>query len=556
MPSFNLIDEPWLPCLTRTGEQVTLSLREALVRSPELAELVHPSPLVTAALHRLLLAVLHRVFGPEDAAAWGALWERGGWDTAALDAYLDRWRERFDLFHPERPFYQVAGLNPTRAGPVTRLAHELASPGNPVALFDHTLTCAFTAAEAAPYVVAQQAFAVGGLVSHEPGEPPERYKFADAAPLTSAAVAVAKGPTLFHTLSLNLHRYAPEDGEPFEFDRAADLPAWERDSGPQVVERVPDGYLDLLTWQSRRILLLPNDDGRVRSAVVMKGDQFPDYWDPHEKETMVAFIANRRGKSSKPAWLPAGFREGRAAWRDSLTLLESLTEERSRPKRSRPKLLTWLADLVAAGVLPRAAVVPLDLYGMVTDRANVRLWRHERLPLPLQYLEDRELVEGLRKALDLAEEVAGAMAWAVRLAADGLVGARGASGRKDAALVQHLAPDRLYRDRLEQLLQHLAPDRLYWARLEQPFRELAVSLPQDRVEEPDGSVTYGRRELSAWARRVRRTAEEAFTTAIGDLDGSGRALRAATEAEHAFRRRLRALMSPFLEKEGVDEPAQ
>ena len=52
-------------------------------QSPEIQEIYDPSPLVTAALHRLLLAVLHPALrGPKDANEWAVLWAdgEGRWD--------------------------------------------------------------------------------------------------------------------------------------------------------------------------------------------------------------------------------------------------------------------------------------------------------------------------------------------------------------------------------------------------------------------------------------------------------------------------------------------
>ena len=62
--SFNLIDEPWIPCLRPDGTTIALGLRETLLQAHELREIRGDTPLETAALHRLLLAILHRVFGP------------------------------------------------------------------------------------------------------------------------------------------------------------------------------------------------------------------------------------------------------------------------------------------------------------------------------------------------------------------------------------------------------------------------------------------------------------------------------------------------------------
>src|SRR4051794_16935489 len=102
MPSFNLVDECWIPCIRLAdNRRVELGLRDVLVQAPTIREVYDPSPLVTVALHRLLLAILHRNFGPRTLEAWCALWRRGAWDTAVLDEYFACWRHRFDLFDPE-----------------------------------------------------------------------------------------------------------------------------------------------------------------------------------------------------------------------------------------------------------------------------------------------------------------------------------------------------------------------------------------------------------------------------------------------------------------------
>src|SRR5208337_2892458 len=98
-----------------------------------------PSPLVLIALHRLLLAILHRNFGPESLEVWKKLWQRGRWDEKPLSDYFNRWRHRFDLFDSERPFYQVARMEDANKHPVHLLALE-ASAGNNPTLFDHSFS--------------------------------------------------------------------------------------------------------------------------------------------------------------------------------------------------------------------------------------------------------------------------------------------------------------------------------------------------------------------------------------------------------------------------------
>ena len=87
---FNLVDEKWIPCLI-AGEKSPqeFSLREVLVQAHEISEIFDNSPLVTISLHRLLLAILHRNFGPASFSKWKELSNR----------YLS-WSDIFHALHP------------------------------------------------------------------------------------------------------------------------------------------------------------------------------------------------------------------------------------------------------------------------------------------------------------------------------------------------------------------------------------------------------------------------------------------------------------------------
>ncbi len=524
MFTFNLIDEPWLPCVVRGDAGVrTLSLRQAIRDAHEISELAGETPLVTVSLHRLVLAVIHRVIGPRDKDTWHALWSRASFDQPQFDAYLEEWHHRFDLFG-ERPFYQVASLDFSYAVPVSKLFHAVSSGNNP-SFFDHSLDsdpAPLTPDAAARALVTHQSLALGGLITLEKGQDPKQFKSADAGPLVKCAVFLVRGATLFQTLLLNLHRYDPANGEPFDTN-GNDLPAWERDDDPKVIARYPAGYVDLLTWQSRRIRLMPEllDAGaRVRFVVNMKGESFPSAYDLHGKETMVAFRAAKKQTGGDP-WPPLGFREERALWRDSLILLQVSATS------ARPRMLDWLADLQ----VPRSVRLNLEALGLASFRARPDFWRHERLPLPLDYLGDNlPLLEALRHALDLAER------------AGSLLAAQGPLRRT----VEQLVGDR---GDIHALLASLGAERAYWASLDTAFPPLLARLPDDRSPDLDGEITYGSRELRDWARTVRDAARDAFRTATGGLEGSGRTLKAVALAEGEFERRLAGIVRPFMHEE-------
>jgi CRISPR system Cascade subunit CasA len=525
---FNLLDEPWLPCLLVEGVTRDFGIRAALEHAHQIREIADPSPLVTASLHRLLLAIIHRVAdGPKNTAAWGRLQQQGSWDMSVFDPYFAHWSRRFDLFDPEYPFYQWPGLDFAAMVPIAKLTHELAS-GNNATLFDHTTEDAGSSlrpGEAARYLVAQQNYAVGGLVSFAKGEDPARYKSAFGAPLVRGAVVLVKGENLFHTLLRNLCRYDINNDKPFAVDEDyGDQPAWERTPPVEIEARRPYGYLDLLTWQSRRIRLYPelSPDGiAIRYAVIMKGNQFSPGFLRNKAETMQAFRALDKPAAGQDPWQPIGFREDRVLWRDSLSFLQSLSG-----KIERPGILSWLDTLAENGVIGRGDRVPIDLYGMSTDKAKVLFWRQERLILPLAYLQDnnRELRATLAAEIDKTEKVGQALQAATRelakllLAPEADVGGRTPAGEDQGKLAERLSEG-----------------RTYWSRLGVPFSTLLGALPDAEARKAEGETSPA---VVRWRLELEQAVRTAFRTMTGGLDNSARNLKAVAGSERIFNWRL------------------
>jgi len=494
--TFNLVDRPFTPCLDRDGRLAEYSLLEVFERAPELVEIADPSPLVTVSLYRLLLAILHRLFGPENMDAWERLYKRGSFDTEVIDAYLNQWHTRFDLFDEARPFYQVASLEASKLAPVCKLAHEMASGHNPT-LFDHTTdseALPLSQSEAARLVVATQTYAVGGGVS-------KPFNFSHA-PGLAGVIIFTRGDTLFETLLLNMPLYNRESPMP---SHREDLPVWEREAPPEPEHAPPAGYLDYLTWQSRRLRLMPdegeNGNPGIRWVHILQGMAFPKEQTP--EDPMMAFTRRKE----------AGFRavrlsEGRALWRDSVALFRTAGED-SRP----PETIANVARAVRAGILPRERRYDLEAYGLCSDRAKIDFWRRERIPLPLELLADEALVENLRDALIAAENGGRAVWGATRNLAERLMAPEG-EGKPD-------------KDAVKSLSRSLGSEARYWASLDLPFRQMLPRLP----ERPNET-------LDAWDRTVLGAARRAFELAAEAAGNSARALRAVVNARAALERNL------------------
>lgn len=552
-PRFNLLDDPWIPCRALGPDDKAryeeLGIRALLERAHEITEVSSPSPLITISLYRLLLALMHRVYGPKDSAAWWALWEGRKADMTKLDPYLAQWRPRFELFDDGRPFYQDAAISEEYAGSIAELIPEQASDSNRMLLFDHGRGAAIsglTPAAAARYLVAFHSYAVGGFMSLEKGQDPKLYKSAKVGSLVSGAVMLVHGKTLWQTLLLNLVRYPRE-----QHARASvrhDMPAWERpiDMATTALERFPDGYLDLLTWQSRRVRLFPDceADGTivVRRVAALKGHPFASDFERWSLETMMAFVQSSK-KGSQDIFYSLAFDDERALWRDSTAIFVS-----TPGKTLRPQTLQWLDHLKVRRRLG-LAVLPLDALGMRSDQANVLAWHHERLPLPLAYIDGGAHKEVLSETLGFALSLADGVGRAVRdstIKLATLLIASNSGDKKDKTIRQPTSAD------VNGLVKSLGVERIFWAALDGPFTRFLLEVPRplnerDDEEDEDNEdfALHAREQLDIWADDLRDASRRAFKTVTNGLDSSARALKAAALGESARRTFVAKALHPY-----------
>ncbi len=500
---FCLVEEAWIPCERADGSRVELGIKEALVRAHELWAIADSSPLVTAALHRLLLAILHRCFGPPNLQAWRDLYRTGRFDAVALNDYLDRWRERFDLFDHERPFYQVRGL-PFEPDPVSTIITERTNWGAGVNLLEHRpegIGTSLNPSTAARWLLVAHAFAPGGLI-RKAGEPTS----ATAGPLNRGVIVVIRGHTLFETLVLNLLVYSPDHDLPVPGRSEDDRPAWERAALPQSLRRadeprrVPDGWIDALTWQSRRLELLV-EQGRVVGCVRCVGQGLAD---DSPRDPMLAWrFDEKRGA------LPVSFDTKRAFWRDSHALFQAADHAKDV---KRPSVLGQLAGPEVRVVIPTDRRFSIDLFGMRGDQARILLVRAERMPVSAKLLAKPDLGESVREVLGFAEEAKSALISSLFiLAANALAPGERKPEAKD----------------IRQLLDSLGAEVIFWSRAKSHF---------DAYLERVGDDESGAR--GAFAQAMRRETQRCFQDAARALGTSGRMLKGAALAADSLGRRL------------------
>lgn len=509
--SFNLVEQPWIPCIPADGRTRELSLREVLKQAHTLRGIAGDLPLETASIYRLLLAVLHSALrGPESAAAWNKLWQAGTWDKAWLNTYLDKWQYRFDLFDSQRPFYQARDER-VKPKSIISLAMDMAS-GNNAALFDHhteEVGVEVVPAKAARILIVAQSFGLAGLAGLE-------QNFTDA-PWGREIIFLVEGDTLFQTLALNWLRYG-EDYPPDVQTIDQDLPAWESDD-PYKNRETPTGYLDYLTWQNRRILLFPEgsaSDPHVSHITVAPGlRSSPSQLDPFK---------NYR-RDEKLGYLSVQFTEDKVLWRDSSALF-NVKETGHHP----PANFAWVALLADKNYIGKRSTLRYMALGMANDQAKVEFFREEHLPLPLTFLGNSDLVGKLKSALLLATETRKKL-WSAVSWMSVLIVAPTADGKNWREINQ------ITKKQAEQLYLHWSIERDFWGALEVPFFRLLKGLPDD----PETAATE-------WKAALKQIAWEALEKAANQAGDAVHALKAAVRARGSLGYGLKELF-PEPEKE-------
>ncbi|MGW0734429.1 type I-E CRISPR-associated protein Cse1/CasA [Streptomyces sp. NPDC002851] len=436
--SFNLLHEPWLPVARLDGSSAKLSIMEVLEQAKELRGLVGETATVSSALHRLLLAFLHRAFDRVDDAHWRKLWlasSEAGFPKAELNAYAENWTARFDLFDPEAPFFQCpAAPEPQRwRSPAVLVGYR--ARGNNATLFDQSTddeTLLLAADEAARWLVTTQAYDTSGKKTGYDGV---GNPSGDAPPTAQFGCVLVEADTLYRTLLLNLMDYDPNAWRPAPTG-PDDCPVWERPPPEAVQEskkRPPRGWTDVLTWPSRRIRFSHTTvDGRpVVDGVIVSPGSTCDL-PIRDCEYMAAFrapwFAESASSTSRTMPRPVRLDTLRGVWRHSQELL--LPAERrwykpygksglrlsetgfpeQEPQRLRPAALERLAYLADTKALPKDTVYTLRVFGQQAGSGgsgSIAAWCEEAVPAPVALLRARNPRIGLLigSAVALADDL-------------------------------------------------------------------------------------------------------------------------------------------------------
>jgi CRISPR system Cascade subunit CasA len=509
--SFNLIDEPWIPCVDHQGQLVEVGLHDLLLQAQHLQAICCETPLMTAAMMPVVLALLHRVFGPEGSDEWEVLWEMGQFPSEPLEVYFERWQDRFDLFHPEYPFYQVRDR---RLEPKSTL-YLAASIANTYTLFNHVVeetAPPLTPTQAALTLLTAQFFRLGGGVTSK-----QTPNLIDGS-LAKGVLFFAYGNNLFETLTLNLVRY-PDDL--ILSHTPDDKPIWEHDDpfrqravGKQILNLTPKGYLDYLTWQTFHIEFFPEVD--VHGDVVVPSATVV----PVARLTRDVFSPQKRyiRKAQDKDWKLLRFNREKAIWRDYHSLL-SLSNKNAKP----PAVIEWLSDLAEYGILAAGYNLQLTSIGMLADQAEPIFYRQEQMPLPVAVLQNPTFITSISQAIKHAEDVA----IELRLAAMTLARYIVTHGKGDK-----LTPKDTRSKVQGNLVRQWGVISIFWMNLEPIFWDYIASLEDDSTD-----------SNQVWCDVLIQQAREGLAAIAYSSGNNAAALKGQINAERQLNARLKKLFN-------------
>lgn len=470
---FNLTTEDWMPVVFHDFKLREVALMELFECWNQIKEIRGDNPPTTLALYRFLLAILHRAYqGPKDVDHWEDIEQDDGKQAIA---YLEEHADCFDLLHPERPFMQDASITQDAAAKIYQ-AHALhGNNTSTVFCHDHQWSGAsLSIPEAARLVLRLQWFDVGGRKTGSSVS-------AGVIPTMDAANVLVQGDNLKETLLLNLMQYNPQNEIPSAVT-GNDLPAWERESSA-AVERIPNGYIDYLTYQWRQVRLFFKN-ARVVNVAFHGGDRIPKNISASQWECGVAYNKNEKGPFTVRLKL------SRSLWRDSAAFLQS------SDAGERPRIVDWVAELQREDLAAKR--LHLQVLGLSVDNAKPLGWSSEHFSAPMLYLKRKDLWQALVSALKAVEEHQNVF-------------------RSYKGSPYHALSKVLKHSDAGALANALDGESRYWALLDQAFPKLLFELPDDYETLADGITYYGNKKLPAWTKTIQRAATEAFTDSIASV---------------------------------------
>ncbi len=497
----NVAFDPWIPVVDTAGERTLLSLKDVITEGDRYVDFaVRPHERVS--LMRLILCVAHASLdGPKNFDEWCDAPKRM---PEAVAMYLEKWKDSFELFHPQNPWLQISklkgvekdGKNAGQTSPVALLDFELAT-GNNSTLGDHSGQLpvrSLSPERLAMVLLTFQNFSSGGgspiaqwedIKTSQVGNP-------DAPCLSqSMAHCLFRGKNLSETIHLNLPAYdtvlrvyksITVKKKEINYEGVGiGKPVWEDfptspDSTSQSVENATRTYLGRLVPISRWIRLIENTD-RMYCCNGFKYDTYKDGF-PAEPTAAVRLVTIRDNSERKVISIDPV----KALWRELSALLIKRTAD-------------GLGGPIAMENAPNDSEFDFHVCALTRDQASMDIALESVFHITPTLRTNRLVYQS---EVEQAEKVSGRLRRAIeqyRISIDGdwLSRVRRTEAKQQNDLKNKLAQSAF---------------TSYWTTVEKNLSLLVAHIETIGTDEIESS-------LGAWRKMLARTAHDAYRIACG-----------------------------------------
>ncbi len=533
---FNLIDSPWITVKKLNHEELTLSLKETLAQAGSIRALAHEDALMDTAILGVLqvcfmrghLAKIAQTQAIDTFRPTSWIKEQLKTETASQQPVLDylnipEIKERFNLFDKTRPFMQVADLQTSngQSKPISTIIYDSNSDHFSMRASKGKESISY--AEAACRLITAQAYDYSGIKSGALGDP--RVKGGRGYPIGTGwygntGKIIIHGQNLLETLIFNspiasMFALAYDATANPYYALFDDAPVWERSPDTSSSRNsegdpvTPTGPCDVLTWQSRRIRLIPNR-GRVESVLVCNGDKISDRFidaaNRYDPWTGYRYSKNQSSKTQE-VWMPLHHSPERTLWRglEALITLKDQSEGSQQPKK--PETISQLGKY-----FPAEHPIKVQLVGAVygTQNALIEGSINQILPLELASLSENYpehqscILESARKTMDAAVLL----------------------GQYAGQLLRAAGAEYSFQPKPTEAVLH---------RLENDFRSWLASISSQQSTE-ENKKSWQLIASAVLSQEIERLAAGAGRkAAIGTIDSTGKLLNTATAQGYAYR---------------------
>ena len=444
--SFNLLDEPWLKVSDKDGHIDTVSLIDLFKHAQGYRQLAGEMPAQDLAILRFLLAILLTVYSRYDAngqpydwvdvnadtmepiigdedeqedllddyadnqgalyQTWASLYAKKQFSDVVIQ-YLEKHRDRFNLFDDKYPFCQVTPelfnktvkpakqIKPgkTVGEVIIRLLNRtISESGNSIVVAAPRANSAkddISLDELARWMITYQNFSGASDKTQADYANKGKHKYSTGWLFAIHPVYV-EGDSLFDTLMLNLTLTTDNHASLIE------RPVWEKEPADylddRIAELMPDNLAELYTLWSRLLYLRKNENGLTLFAAKLP---LPDSTNSF-LEPMTVWQLNRKEKN----YFAPKIKESdlqRSMWTNFGEYVPTSGDART------PGVVTWVKALQRADILPRQKPINLVTTGFLKDNnpsSQMPTYElHDQLKLPADVIFDSRMEQAWPKRI-------------------------------------------------------------------------------------------------------------------------------------------------------------